>query len=120
MALAWMRLSIVWRRIARPFYHPMSQGIALEGMRLAYENLPRVVADGTDLEARGHMMSAAFMGATAFQKGLGAMHALSHPVGAVFNTHHGMTNAVVMPAVLKFNRPAIEGPDWSGFRLSWY
>ena len=92
-----------------PFYHPMSQGIALEGMRLAYENLPRVVADGTDLEARAHMMSAAFMGATAFQKGLGAMHALSHPVGAVFNTHHGMTNAVVMPAVLKFNRPAIEG-----------
>ena len=91
-----------------PFYHPMSQGIALEGMRLAYENLPKVVADGSDLTARAHMMSAAFMGATAFQKGLGAMHALSHPVGAVFNTHHGMTNAVVMPAVLRFNRPAIE------------
>jgi len=91
-----------------PFYHPMSQGIALEGMRLAYENLPKAVADGGDLEARGHMMSAAMMGATAFQKGLGAMHALSHPVGAMFNTHHGMTNAVVMPAVLRFNRPAIE------------
>ena len=91
-----------------PFYHPMSQGIALEGMRLAYENLPRVVANGNDLQSRGHMMSAAFMGATAFQKGLGAMHAMSHPVGAVFNTHHGMTNAVVMPYVLKFNRPAIE------------
>lgn len=91
-----------------PFYHPMSQGIALEGMRLAWENLPKVVADGGDLEARGHMMSAAFMGATAFQKGLGAMHALSHPVGAVYNTHHGMTNAVVMPYVLQFNRPAIE------------
>lgn len=91
-----------------PFYHPMSQGIALEGMRLVKENLPKVFADPGDIEARGHMMSAAAMGATAFQKGLGAMHALSHPVGAVYNTHHGMTNAVVMPAVLTFNRPAIE------------
>ena len=91
-----------------PFYHPMSQGIALEGMRLVKENLPKVYADPNDIEARGHMMSAAAMGATAFQKGLGAMHAMAHPVGAVFNTHHGMTNAVVMPAVLKFNRPAIE------------
>ena len=91
-----------------PFYHPMSQGIALEGMRLVKENLPKVFADPNDIEARGHMMSAAAMGATAFQKGLGAMHALSHPVGAVYNTHHGMTNAVVMAEVLKFNRPAIE------------
>jgi len=91
-----------------PFYHPMSQGIALEGMRLVKENLPKVYADPNDIEARGHMMSAAAMGATAFQKGLGAMHAMAHPVGAVYNTHHGMTNAVVMPAVLKFNRPAIE------------
>ena len=91
-----------------PFYHPMSQGIALEGMRLVNENLPRVVADPTDIVARGHMMSAASMGAVAFQKGLGAIHALSHPVGAIYNTHHGMTNAVVMPYVLKFNRPAIE------------
>ncbi|MBZ0218425.1 MAG: iron-containing alcohol dehydrogenase [Fimbriimonadaceae bacterium] len=91
-----------------PFYHPMSQGIALEGMRLAKENLPKVFADPKDIEARGHMMSAAAMGATAFQKGLGAMHALSHPVGALYNTHHGMTNAVVMPAVLKFNRLPIE------------
>jgi len=91
-----------------PFYHPMSQGIALEGMRLVKENLPKVYANPNDIEARGHMMSAAAMGATAFQKGLGAMHAMAHPVGAVFNTHHGMTNAVVMPAVLKFNRPAIE------------
>jgi len=91
-----------------PFYHPMSQGIALEGMRLVKENLPKVYTDPNDIEARGHMMSAAAMGATAFQKGLGAMHAMAHPVGAVFNTHHGMTNAVVMPAVLKFNRPAIE------------
>lgn len=91
-----------------PFYHPMSQGIALEGMRLVKENLPRVVADPEDIGARAHMMSAAAMGATAFQKGLGAIHALSHPVGAIYNTHHGMTNAVVMPAVLRFNRPAIE------------
>ncbi|MCV6576044.1 MAG: iron-containing alcohol dehydrogenase [Cohaesibacter sp.] len=92
-----------------PHYHPMSQGIALEGMRLAWENLPKVAKDPNDIEARGHMMASAAMGATAFQKGLGAMHALSHPIGAVFNTHHGMTNAVVMPAVLTYNRPAIEG-----------
>jgi alcohol dehydrogenase class IV len=91
-----------------PHYHPMSQGIALEGMRLAWENLPKVAKDPNDIEARGHMMASAAMGATAFQKGLGAMHALSHPIGAVFNTHHGMTNAVVMPAVLNYNRPAIE------------
>lgn len=91
-----------------PFYHPMSQGIALEGMRLAIENLPRVYADGSDLEARAHMMSAAAVGAVAFQKGLGAIHSLSHPVGAVYGSHHGTTNAVVMPMVLRFNRPAIE------------
>lgn len=91
-----------------PSYHPMSHGIALEGMRLVKENLPRVLADGGDLEARAHMMSAASMGAVAFQKGLGAIHALSHPVGAIYGTHHGTTNAVVMPAVLRFNRPAIE------------
>jgi alcohol dehydrogenase class IV len=91
-----------------PFYHPMSQGIALEGMRLAKENLLRVAENPNDIEARSHMMSAAAMGAVAFQKGLGAMHALSHPVGATFNTHHGMTNAVVMPSVLRFNRSAIE------------
>ncbi|MCV2867903.1 iron-containing alcohol dehydrogenase [Defluviimonas sp. WL0002] len=91
-----------------PFYHPMSQGIALEGMRLVFENLPKVYANPTDLEARAHMMSAAAMGAVAFQKGLGAIHSLSHPVGAVYNTHHGTTNAVVMPMVLDFNRHAIE------------
>ncbi len=77
-------------------------------MRLAWENLPKVAKDPNDIEARGHMMASAAMGATAFQKGLGAMHALSHPIGAVFNTHHGMTNAIVMPAVLNYNRPAIE------------
>jgi len=92
-----------------PFYHPMSQGIALEGLRLVIENLPRAYADGTDLEARAHMMSAAAMGAVAFQKGLGAIHSLSHPVGSLYHTHHGTTNAVVMPPVLRFNRPAIEG-----------
>jgi hypothetical protein len=91
-----------------PFYHPMSQGIALEGMRLVFENLERVWATPDDLEARAHMMAAAAMGAVAFQKGLGAIHALSHPVGAVYGTHHGTTNAVVMPMVLAFNRPAIE------------
>lgn len=91
-----------------PFYHPMSAGIALEGMRLVKEFLPRAYKEGTDLEARANMMSAAAMGAVAFQKGLGAIHALSHPIGAVYNTHHGMTNAVVMPAVLRFNRKAIE------------
>ncbi|MGR3344538.1 MAG: iron-containing alcohol dehydrogenase [Paracoccaceae bacterium] len=90
------------------FFHPMSQGIALEGMRLVKEYLPRAVADGSDIEARGQMMAAAAMGATAFQKGLGAVHALSHPVGALYNTHHGLTNAVVIPAVLTMNRPVIE------------
>ncbi len=91
-----------------PHYHPLAQGIALEGMRLAFENLPRVFGSPNDLDARAHMMSAAAMGATAFQKGLGAIHSLSHPIGAVYNTHHGTTNGVVMPMVLDFNRPAIE------------
>ncbi|MFN3936752.1 MAG: iron-containing alcohol dehydrogenase [Gemmobacter sp.] len=91
-----------------PFYHPMSAGIALEGMRLVFENLPVAYADPGNIEARAHMMSAAAMGAVAFQKGLGAIHSLSHPVGAIYNTHHGTTNAVVMPMVLDFNRPAVE------------
>lgn len=90
-----------------PHYHPMSQGIALEGMRLVIENLPRAYATPDDLEARGNMMSAAAMGATAFQKGLGAIHAMSHPIGAVFNTHHGTTNAICMPAVLDLNAAEI-------------
>ena len=93
-----------------PHYHPMSHGMALEGMRIVKEYLPRAYADGGDIEARAQMMSAAAMGATAFQKGLGAIHALSHPIGAIHHTHHGMTNAVVMPAVLRFNRTAIERP----------
>jgi alcohol dehydrogenase class IV len=91
-----------------PSYHPMAEGIAVEGMRLVFANLPRAVANGNDLDARAHMMSAAAMGATAFQKGLGAIHALSHPVGALYHTHHGTTNGVFMPYVLVFNRPAIE------------
>ena len=104
-----------------PHYHPMSQGIALEGLRLVNENLPRAYATPDDLEARANMMSAAAMGAVAFQKGLGAIHSLSHPVGAVYGTHHGTTNAVVMPMVLDFNRPAIEdrinrAADYLGIR----
>lgn len=90
-----------------PHYHPMSQGIAIEGMKLVIDNLPRAYADGTDIEARANMMSAAAMGATAFQKGLGAIHAMSHPIGAMYHTHHGTTNAVCMPPVLTLNRPAI-------------
>jgi alcohol dehydrogenase class IV len=91
-----------------PFYHPMSQGIALEGMRLVKDNLLCAYKNGGDLDARAEMMSAAAMGAVAFQKGLGAIHAISHPVGAIYHTHHGTTNAVVMLPVLRFNRPAIE------------
>ena len=92
-----------------PGYHPIAEGIALEGMRLVQQWLPAAVKDGSDIEARTHMMSAAAMGATAFQKGLGAVHSLSHPVGSIYDTHHGLTNAVFMPYVMSFNRPAIEG-----------
>lgn len=91
-----------------PGYHPMADGIAVEGIRLVLENLPKAFANGNDLVARAHMMSAAAMGATAFQKGLGAIHSLSHPIGALYDTHHGMTNAVFMPYVLAFNREAVE------------
>ena len=90
-----------------PHYHPLSQGIALEGMRLVKDNLPQAYNNASDIDARANMMSAASMGATAFQKGLGAIHALSHPVGAVHHTHHGTTNAVFMPSVLAFNADAI-------------
>ncbi len=91
-----------------PGYHPMAEGIAVEGIRLVKEWLPAAVHDGKNLAARAHMLAAASMGATAFQKGLGAIHSLSHPVGAIYDTHHGLTNAVFMPYVLAFNRPAIE------------
>jgi alcohol dehydrogenase class IV len=91
-----------------PGYHPMADGIAVEAARLVRVWLPRAVERGDDLEARAHMLAAAAMGAVAFQKGLGAIHALSHPVGGLLGAHHGLTNAVVMPYVLAYNRPAIE------------
>ena len=94
--------------ICSPGHHPMSHGIGMEGCRLVFEHLPSAAANPTDLEARSQMLTAAAMGAVAFQKGLGAMHALAHPIGAHFDTHHGMTNAVVMPYVLIANRSAIE------------
>ncbi|OQS36244.1 iron-containing alcohol dehydrogenase [Chromobacterium haemolyticum] len=90
-----------------PFYHPIAQGVALEGMRLAHDWLPAAHADGGNLEARAQMLSCSIMGATAFQKGLGGVHALAHPIGAVFDTHHGLANAVLLPYVLVRNRPAI-------------
>jgi len=90
-----------------PELHPFSDGVAVEGMRLIKEYLPRAVADGRDLEARGMMLAAASMGSTAFQKGLGAIHSLSHPVGARFDTHHGLTNAVFFPYVIAHNRDVI-------------
>lgn len=90
-----------------PGFHPLADGIALEGMRLIHRYLPRAYADGTDIEARAYMLTAASMGATAFQKGLGGVHAIAHPVGSWFNTHHGLTNAVILPYVMAFNRVAI-------------
>lgn len=91
-----------------PSYHPMGAGIAIEGLRLVKESLAKAVKSPKDLEARGNMLSAAMMGAVSFQKGLGAIHSLSHPVGGLYNTHHGLTNGTFMPYVLAFNRPAIE------------
>jgi alcohol dehydrogenase len=78
----------------------MADGIALEGIRLIAEYLPRAYKDGKDIEARSRMLAAASMGAAAFQKGLGAVHSVSHPVGAFYDTHHGMTNGVMLPYVL--------------------
>ena len=91
-----------------PNYHPMSNGIAIEGMRLVVENLPKAYNCKNDLHARSNMMCAAMMGATAFQKGLGAIHAMSHPIGALFNTHHGTTNAICMLPVLRLNSVVIK------------
>jgi alcohol dehydrogenase class IV len=91
-----------------PLFHPMAEGIALEGMRLVQEYLPRAVAKGSDVEARLQMLVASSMGATAFQRGLGAMHALAHPLGALYDAHHGLLNAVLMPYVLVANRERIE------------
>jgi alcohol dehydrogenase class IV len=92
-----------------PGFHPMADGIALEGMRLVKDWLPRAFANGADIEARAQMQAAASMGAVAFQKGLGGVHALAHPIGAVFDTHHGLTNAVLLPYVMQRNRAAIAG-----------
>src|SRR5579872_2482149 len=88
-------------------FHPLADGVALEGLRIIDTYLPRAVANGADLEARAYMFAAASMGATAFQKGLGAIHAISHPVGARYDTHHGLTNGVVFPFVLVCNKEAI-------------
>jgi len=91
-----------------PGFNPLADGIALEGIRLVGSALIRATRDGSDITARSRMMASALMGATAFQKGLGAIHSLSHPVGAHYDSHHGLTNAVFMPYVLVANRPAIE------------
>ena len=91
-----------------PFYHPLAAGVALEGMRLIKGNLARAVKKGTDLDARGHMLMASTMGATAFQRGLGAIHALSHPFGGLYDAHHGTLNGIIMPYVVKANRRKID------------
>jgi alcohol dehydrogenase class IV len=90
-----------------PGFHPLADGVALEGMRLIKDYLGRAYRNGNDIEARAQMLAAASMGATAFQKGLGAVHALAHPIGAVYDTHHGLTNAVLLPYVMQHNRPVI-------------
>jgi alcohol dehydrogenase class IV len=91
-----------------PFYHPLSKGVALEGMRLIKENLAKAVKKPKDLDARGNMLVASAMGATAFQAGLGGIHALAHPFGGLYDAHHGLLNAIIMPYVLKANRKKIE------------
>ncbi len=93
-----------------PLFHPMATGIAMEGMRLVKEYLPTAVTNGSDMSARMNMLVASSMGATAFQKGLGAMHALAHPLGALYDAHHGTLNAILMPYVLIANRDAIDQP----------
>lgn len=91
-----------------PFFHPTAEGIAVEGIRLVKEYLPTAVSDGSNIDARNQMLISSMMGATAFQRGLGGMHALAHPLGALFDAHHGALNAVLMPYVLRANRSAIE------------
>ena len=91
-----------------PFYHPMAEGTAVEGLRLVKENIQEVYHNGINIEARAHMLVASMMGAAAFQKGLGAIHSITHPVNSLYNTHHGTTNGTVMPFVLNFNRSVIE------------
>jgi alcohol dehydrogenase class IV len=101
-------LAHVLEAYCAPFYHPLAAGVALEGMRLIKENLARAVKKGTDLDARGNMLVASAMGATAFQRGLGAIHALSHPFGGLYDAHHGTLNGIIMPYVVKANRRKIE------------
>ncbi len=91
-----------------PFYHPWSAGVALEGMRLVKDNLVKAVKKPKDLDARGNMLVASAMGATAFQRGLGGIHALAHPFGGLYDAHHGLLNGIIMPYVLKANRRKIE------------
>ena len=91
-----------------PFYHPWSAGVALEGMRLVKDNLAKAVKKPKDLDARGNMLVASAMGATAFQRGLGGIHALAHPFGGLYDAHHGLLNGIIMPYVLKANRRKIE------------
>ena len=91
-----------------PFYHPMAEGTAVEGLRLVKENIQEVYHNGINIEARAHMLVASMMGAAAFQKGLGAIHSITHPVNSLYHTHHGTTNGTVMPFVLNFNRSVIE------------
>ena len=91
-----------------PFYHPMAEGTALEGLRLVKENIQEVYHNGKNIEARAHMLVASMMGAAAFQKGLGAIHSITHPVNSLYHTHHGTTNGTVMPFVLNYNRSTIE------------
>ncbi|HTP38782.1 MAG TPA: iron-containing alcohol dehydrogenase [Steroidobacteraceae bacterium] len=90
-----------------PGFHPLADGLALEGMRLIRHHLPIAYADGQNLEARSRMLAAASMGAAAFQKGLGGVHAIAHPVGSFYDTHHGLTNAVLLPYVMQHNRDLI-------------
>lgn len=117
--------------LCSPFYHPMAEGIAIEGIRLVKTYLARAVKDGSDIEARTQMLVASSMGATAFQKGLGGMHAIAHTLGAVYGAHHGLLNAILMPYVLQANREQIEDrivrlasyldledPSFEGF-MSW-
>jgi alcohol dehydrogenase class IV len=101
-------LAHVLEAYCAPFYHPLAAGVALEGMRLIKGNLARAVKKGADLDARGHMLMASTMGATAFQRGLGAIHALSHPFGGLYDAHHGTLNGIIMPYVVKANRRKIE------------
>ena len=106
-----------------PAYHPYAEGIAVEGLRLVKENLPRVVKEGRNIEARAHMLAASQMGSTATQKGRGVLHALSHPIGVALDTHHGLTKAVILPYVLAFNRAVIDDriqrlARWLGLRTT--